>query len=201
MAVMAETRSWLPEGRPFTVDDLDFLPDDGNRYELLDGMLVVSPAPRWAHQEVQRALTKLLHAARPADLRVVPAPFEWRPSERTALQPDILVARYDDLVAVPDAAYLVEPPLLAVEVLSPTNRHIDRLSKLSAYEDAGVPSYWLVEPDRDNPSVTAMELVEGRYAKVAYVVGDGGLGDAEWTAERPFAVTVRPADLVAELRP
>jgi Uma2 family endonuclease len=105
------------------------------------------------------------------------------------------------LVAVPDAAHLVEPPLLAVEVLSPATRRIDRLSKMSAYEDAGVLSYWLVEPDPDNPSVTVMELVDGSYAKVAYVVGDGVLGDAEWTAERPFPVTVRPADLVAEFRP
>jgi Uma2 family endonuclease len=201
MAVMVETRSWLPEGRPFTVDDLDSLPDDGNRYELLDGVLVVSPAPRWAHQEVLGALTALLRAARLADLRVVLAPFAWRPSERTALQPDILVARYDDLVAVPDSAHLVEPPLLAVEVLSPTTRRIDRLSKLSAYEDAGVPSYWLVEPDPDHPSVTVMELADGRYAKVAYVVGDGALGDADWTAERPFPVTVRLADLVKKLKP
>jgi Uma2 family endonuclease len=178
------------------VDDLDALPDDGNRYELLDGMLLVSPAPRWAHQEAIHVLTTLLRAARPPDLRVVSAPFEWRGSEQTALQPDVLVARYAALVAVPDSRYLVERPLLAVEVLSPTTQRIDRLSKLSAYEDFGVPSYWLVDPDPDDPSVTALELVEGRYAKVAYVVGAD-----EWTAERPFQVTLRPADLVAELKP
>lgn len=122
------------------------------------------------------------------------APFEWRGSERTALQPDVLVARRTDLLAVEGGKFLDEPPVLAVEVLSPSSRRIDRLSKLSAYEEAGIASYWLVDPDPEQPSVVAMDLVDGRYVEVGHPVGQ-----QEWRSERPFAVTVRPADLVAGL--
>jgi Uma2 family endonuclease len=89
------------------------------------------------------ALARTLHVACPPELHVVIAPFEWRGSRRTALQPDVLVARRGDLLAVEGGKYLAAPPVLAVEVLSSSTRRIDRLSKLSAYEEAGVASYWL----------------------------------------------------------
>jgi Uma2 family endonuclease len=126
---------------------------------------------------------------------VVIAPFEWRSSRWTALQPDVLVARRGDLLAVEGGKYLGVPPVLAVEVLSPSTRRIDRLSKLSAYEEAGVASYWLVDPDPENPSLHALDLVDGHYAEVGCPSGDRA-----WQAQRPFPVTVRPADLVAGLR-
>ncbi|MGH3479399.1 MAG: Uma2 family endonuclease [Pseudonocardiaceae bacterium] len=126
---------------------------------------------------------------------VVIAPFEWRGSRRTALQPDVLVARRGDLLAVEGGKYLEKPPVLAVEVLSPSTRRIDRLSKLSAYEEAGVASYWLVDPDPENPSLHALDLVDGHYVEVGCPPGD-----RVWQAQRPFPVTLMPADLVAGLR-
>ena len=179
----------------FTVADLERMPDDGLRYELLDGTLLVSPAPGVWHQEVTFALARALHAACPPDLHVVIAPFEWRGSQRTALQPDVLVARRGDLLAVDGGRYLAAPPVLAVEVLSPSTRRIDRLSKLSAYEEAGVASYWLVDPNPDTPSLHALELVDGRYVEVGCPSRNGG-----WRAQRPFPVDVCPADLVAGLK-
>ena len=68
------TRTTVPAG-PWTVDDLDDFPDDGNRYELIDGTLLVSPAPNWAHQEMGGTLYVQLRAACPNDLRVMIAPF------------------------------------------------------------------------------------------------------------------------------
>jgi Uma2 family endonuclease len=84
---------------------------------------------------------------------------------------------------------------LAVEVISPSSRRIDRLTKLSVYEDAGVPSYWLVDPDLDEPSLTALELIDGRYKEIVRLAGAD-----RWTAQRPFPVTVCPNDLVAGLQ-
>jgi Uma2 family endonuclease len=195
MTAMALPADTVPTNGPFTVDDLEAVPEDGRRYELIDGMLYVSPAPNFAHQEVAGALYVTLRQVCPKDLQVVIAPFEWRNSDDTALQPDVLVARREDLFAVEDTKYLLKPPLLAVEVQSPSTRRYDRLTKLSAYQDGGVGSYWLIDPNPHDPSVTVLELKGDCYTEVARLAGDERL-----TVERPFQVELCPADLVAELR-
>jgi Uma2 family endonuclease len=80
-------------------------------------------------------------------------------------------------------------PLLAVEVLSPASRRRDVGDKLTAYRDAGVPSYWVVDPI--NPRVRAWRLEESEYVEVADLSGD-----EEWTAEAPYPVKLRPSDLL-----
>jgi Uma2 family endonuclease len=174
----------LPFSGPFTRTDLELMPDDGHRYELIDGTLVVSPAPRWQHQRVLGQLHVQLHAACPPDLEVIFAPFDVVLADDTVVEPDLLVAPRSQFTE----RDLPGPPLLAVEVLSPSTRRIDLLLKRDRLQAAGVPSYWLVDPDV--PALTALELVDGRYVQVAHVVGDQA-----WTAVRPFAVTVVPADL------
>ena len=74
-------------------------------------------------------------------------------------------------------------------MLSPSSRRRDVGDKLTAYRDAGVPSYWVVDPI--NPRLRAWELRDGEYVEIADVAGD-----REWTAEAPYPVTVRPADLL-----
>src|SRR5256885_7670358 len=127
--------------RPYTVDDLEWMPDDGHRYELIDGELLVSPAPGWPHQSVVVRLTVLLDAACPRDLRVVSGPFGIRPDKFNEYQPDVLVARYADLQE--RETYLPTPPVLAVEVISPTSGIRDATLKKAVYARLGVPSYWL----------------------------------------------------------
>ena len=105
------TTSGIPHGRPFTVDDLEAMPDDGNRYELIDGTLIVSPAPAVRHQKVLLQVAIRLDAVCPDDLHVFPAPFAVRPSDDTELQPDVLVARDADLTD----KLLPTAPVLAVE--------------------------------------------------------------------------------------
>lgn len=183
----------LPYGRPLTVDDLQPLPDDGHRYELIDGTLLVTPAPAWGHQSVQLAIATLLESHRPRGVRVLVAPFEVQLAMDTAVQPDVLVARYDDL----RPKNLPAAPLLAVEIASPSTVLVDRNLKRATYERFGIPSYWLIDPDPDQPVLTVLDLDEsGRYVETASVAGD-----AELTAERPFRVTVVPADLVRGLHP
>jgi Uma2 family endonuclease len=183
MAVM----SMLPHGRPLTRADLADMPDDGHRYEIVDGVLIVSPAPRLRHQRAVRELLVLLHASCPDDLEVLSAPFDVVLAEDTVLLPDLLVARRADL----DESCLPAAPALAVEVLSPSTRRVDLMLKRSRFEAAGVPSYWVVDPDE--PSLLAWRLAEdGTYREAARVTGD-----ERFQTDAPFTVEVVPARLVS----
>lgn len=173
------------ESHDWTVSDLASLPDDGLQYELIDGVLLVTPAPIPVHQRVVGRLFVLLTAACPAELEVFFAPLDWQPDDRTSLQPDLLVIAKDKIGAKSITANLA----LAVEVLSPSTRRKDMVLKRSKYEDVGVPAYWVVDPDA--PSIVAYELVDGRYVEAARAGGDE-------TAEpqTPFPVRVVPSELV-----
>jgi Uma2 family endonuclease len=181
----------IPHGRPFTVADLAGMPDDGNRYELIDGMLIVTPAPGWHHQEMAATAYLVLRAACPRDLRVMIAPFALRTAFDSEVQPDVLVARYGDLTP----KNLPVAPLLVVETLSPSTALHDRNTKKAHYERMGVPSYWLLDPT-DPGALTVFELQDRAYVQVAHIVGD-----ESHTAERPFPVTITPARLLDGTRP
>ena len=106
----------------WTVDDLDQVPDDGLQYELLDGMLLVTPAPVPDHQRFARGVFRILDEACPYDrFEVFFAPIDWQPDLRTSLQPDVLVVAKDRI----GAKNITEPLALAVEVLSPSTRRKD----------------------------------------------------------------------------
>ncbi len=175
----------LPERRPLTKADLETMPDDGHRYELIDGALIVTPAPSWQHQAVAFELAVLLRAHCPMDLQVFMAPVDVVLSDTTVMEPDVLVVRRSDR----GDRDIPAVPLLAVEVLSPSTRHIDLMLKRSRLEAAGCPAYWVVDPLE--PTLTAWELQDGSYAEVAHVGSDG-----EFSASRPFPVVVRPGELV-----
>ncbi|HEY5878411.1 MAG TPA: Uma2 family endonuclease [Nakamurella sp.] len=167
----------------WTVDDLDRLLDDGLRYELLDGTLLVSPPPSRRHQRAVARLFATLDAACPAEFEVLVAPLDWRPDRRTSLQPDVLVLADRNLESPAE-----DSMLLAVEVLSPSSRRKDAIYKRSKYEDEAVPSYWIVDPDE--PSITAHELRDGRYVTVGQAIGESALA-----LDHPFPVRIVPADL------
>jgi Uma2 family endonuclease len=183
MSVMTAVRT--ERGRPYTYADLAAMPDDGRRYEIVDGVLLVTPAPRLSHQHVVLELAVLLRAHVPPGLQVVVAPYDVRLAEDTVLQPDVLVASLADLTE----RNLPAAPLLAVEVLSPSTRRVDMTLKRSRFEEAGVAAYWVVDPDA--PRLVAWELRDGAYVEVADVSGD-----EVFAASVPFAVTVTPAALV-----
>jgi len=181
---MALAPHWGLPSRPLTYDDLQELPDDGRRYELVDGTLLVAPAPNLAHQRCVLHLGSLLDAAAPRHLEVFVAPVDWRVSHQTVFEPDVLVVE-----AGANGTYLSRTPLLIVEVLSPSTAMVDRTTKRAAYEGAGVSAYWIVDPDA--PSLTALRLRNGRYATDTMVEGND-----EYRTDFPFPVAVVPSRLL-----
>lgn len=176
-----------PTRHTWTAADLAHTPDDGNRYELIDGTLLVTPSPVRRHQRASGRLHVVLALASPPDLEVIAAPFDVHLAEDTVVEPDLLVA------PLADDRYLHGAPLLAVEILSPATHRVDLTLKKARYEAAGCPSYWVVDPGgagRD-ASITAWDLVDGAYVEAGHAVGDDALH-----LEHPFPVDVVPADLV-----
>ncbi|MFT4011038.1 MAG: Uma2 family endonuclease [Nocardioidaceae bacterium] len=183
--VTTEVRGFLPYGRELTRADLDGMPDDGHRYELIDGVLVVTPAPRVRHQDAAAGLFLLLRAAAPVGLKVLFAPVDVVLANDTVLQPDLLVA--------PEQAFtetdLPAAPLLAAEVLSPSTRGVDLLLKKDRLQRAACSHYWVVDPNE--PSVIAWSLIDGAYQEVARAVGT-----EPFEVASPFPVSFTPASLL-----
>lgn len=175
----------LRYGEPLTVGDLSDRPDDGHRYELVDGTLVVTPSPGRRHQGAAFQLARVLDDAAPSTMEVLMAPFDWIVGERSLFEPDVLVARRDRI----DEDALRVAPELVVEVLSPSTRAFDLGVKRLAYEAAGVPAYWVVDPLV--PSLLVLERVGSELVEVSRVEAA-----EEFTSTTPFAVTVVPSALV-----
>jgi Uma2 family endonuclease len=168
-----------------TYADIEALPYDGKRYELIDGELFVSASPNRAHQRVVGNLHLLLRAACPPELEVFVAPFDWVVDQRNVYVPDLMVARREDSTD----RNLPCPPVLAVEVLSPTTRTRDVGRKYTAYERAGLAHYWIVDPFA--PEVRVVEHRHGRFCTTATATGPEGLA-----LTRPFPVNLVPDALV-----
>jgi Uma2 family endonuclease len=158
----------------WTAERVRALPDDGQRYELVSGELVVTPAPAPLHQSILAALydrmSPYLRSTGAGRIRWSPADLAF--GEDEILQPDLFVLpaslpgpirRWTDVTTL----------LLAVEVLSPSTARYDRIVKRRRYQRAGVPEYWIVDPDArvierwrpqdDRPEI-ASEVLEWRPA-------------------------------------
>jgi Uma2 family endonuclease len=145
-----------------TYPELRLMPDDGKRYELIDGEVFVTPSPSEKHQ---RVLVKLLvsiynHVDARNLGRVYIAPFEVVFGEKTALQPDLLFVSTGRLGIV-GPEYVLGAPDLVVEVLSPYRQSYDRVTKLEQYALHGVTEYWVVDPIAE--SVEINTLAGSRY--------------------------------------
>ncbi len=172
---------------PYTCEDVWAMPEDGRRYELIDGVLIVSPSPGFLHQRALIRLAMLLVSACPHDLELLPGPFDYKIHRTTMLVPDILVARRIDY----GPKRLEKTPLLLVEVRSPSTGRFDAGTKRLTYEAAGVPWYWMVDPIE--PRLTVLHLVDGAYVQVASAAGDEG-----YDATEPIAARIVPSDLVRD---
>ena len=150
----------------WTAEMVRALPDDGNRYEVVGGQLLVTPAPVWRHQlalgRLYRALDQYVREHSLGEAIFAPADIEF--DERNLVEPDLFVV---PLVqgAVPRDWLEAGRLLLTVEVLSPTTARRDRFIKRRLYQARGVPEYWIVDldarlierwmPDQERPDVLA----------------------------------------------
>ena len=131
----------------YTAETVRALPDDGNRYETVHGELLVTPAPRAWHQEVMLRLVTALRAylqANPVGVALAsPADISWGPD--ILVQPDVFVVALDEARTLDWAR--MRTLFLAVEVLSPSTARYDRFTKRRLYQEVGVATYWVVDPD------------------------------------------------------
>lgn len=146
------------------------LPDDGNRYEVLDGELFVTPAPARLHQrallELYDRLKPYVTAHRLGELLLSPADIEFSP--KRLVQPDLFLIP-EEPGGRSKTWRDVKSLQLAVEVLSPSTARADRITKRKIYQDEGVPEYWIVDldarvverwrPDDERPEILTDALV------------------------------------------
>lgn len=139
---------WVPgpEQGNWTYEAYAALTDDGECYEIMQGVLVVSPSPSGPHQGVAgeihaylREQILLKHLG-----LVFTAPFDVVLSEKNVFQPDVVVLLKEHLAQYSDRKIMGAPDLL-VEIISPSSKLYDRALKRTLYEQAGVPEYWLVD--------------------------------------------------------
>ncbi len=166
----------------FTVADLEALPDDGNRYELIGGAIVMTPAPEPVHQRVSRRLQRLLEDACPEGHEVFDAPIDYDLPGGQRVEPDLIV--------VPDVTVrekrLEGPALLVVEIVSPGSTVNDMVTKRAVYAEAGVPAYWILDPSPGH--LLALRLERGGYEPY---IDTSGQASVDW----PLAVSFSVADL------
>ena len=153
----------------WTVDMVHALPDDGRRYEAIDGELFVTPSPSYRHQYAVLALAVRLRAflaAYPVG-QVIIAPADVEFSRDTVVEPDVFVVPLVD-GRRPQTTKEAGRPLLAIEVVSPNSARADRGRKRVLYQRQGVPEYWIVDldarvierwrPEDDRPEIVSERM-------------------------------------------
>jgi Uma2 family endonuclease len=157
----------IPPGKILlTYDDYCLLPNDRNRYEILDGELSVTPAPSTTHQTVlgnfYRLLSSYIVANQLGKLFIAPTDLILAPS--TVVQPDLIFIANDRAQIVTQRA-VEGPPTLVIEILSPTTHRIDRVTKAQLYAKHNISNYWVIDPDQR--TLEADELVTDHYDMTA----------------------------------
>ena len=153
--------------RLLTYDDLCQTPDDFNRYEIIDGELIVTPASVPKHQRMSSRLQRWFgNFVTECELgEIISAPCDVKLAEHDIVQPDLLVIARERLHIIGDK-YIDGAPDLVVEILSPTTRRSDRTRKAELYAKAGVREYWLADPDARALTVFRLVLVDSRYEPI-----------------------------------
>jgi len=172
------THEWRPPERPWQEQDLSDLPEDGSRYEIIDGSLHVTPPPGYGHQLLADEIRSALQATAPTGWWVIREAGLRAPVAN--LIPDISVLKPS---APPDGLWTHPSDVaLVVEIESPSSRRYDRLIKPPLYAEAGIPHYWRVERGDFGPVIYRYQLVKGVHYNLMGTVGpdDAAQLDAPW---------------------
>lgn len=149
----------------YTAQMVRDLPDDGNRYEVVYGELLVTPAPRFWHQEIihrlHRALEDYLIRWPVGHAVQSPADISWAPD--VLVQPDLFVVPLDQVRTM--SWERMKDLLLVAEVLSPSSIRADRFTKRRLYQQLGVPLYWVVEAEQHFAEVWTPDAISPRIER------------------------------------
>jgi Uma2 family endonuclease len=163
--------------RKLDYSDLQATPDDGKRYELLEGELFVTPSPspwhQWGSGELQQQLRAYFHGRKLGF--VFNAPTDLILTGHDVFVPDLLVVA--DPSHISDRG-IEKTPLLVVEILSPATRRIDLTTKARRYAELGVPHYWIVDPEAR--SLNCQRLDGPSYRPAVEGQGDVTLTHPDW---------------------
>lgn len=148
----------------FLAEDIWDAPDDDNRYEVIDGALFVTPSPNRKHQHASAQLQGMIWSYLQTHQIgfIYSAPMAVVLDAATGAQPDLVYVSNERADILTDRG-IEGPPDLVVEILSPSTRGRDRGLKLRRYQAAGIPCYWIVDPDE--------KIIEER------VLGTDGYGE------------------------
>ncbi|MGK5680724.1 Uma2 family endonuclease [Actinoplanes sp. URMC 104] len=191
---MTAATSDMPPRSDWTSEDLDRLPEDGVRREIFDGVLHVTPSPSSVHQALSGFLFYALSASCP-ERYFVSQMNDVIVSRNRVCIPDLLVVDFE-AAKTRTGKFAARDVTLAVEIVSPSTKNIDHLTKPAFYARAGIPFYWLIETSGEL-TVAAYELnreVE-IYEPIGMFEGDDTIRlDRPWHIEIPLS-TIRPRNL------
>ncbi|WP_250028694.1 Uma2 family endonuclease [Paractinoplanes maris] len=191
---MTATTSDMPPQGDWTADDLARLPEDGVRREIFDGVLHVTVSPSSVHQALSGFLFYALSASCPEHLFVSQS-NDVVLNPRRLYAPDLLVVTFDAAKSK-TGKFTASEVVLAAEIVSPSTKSIDRVTKPAFYAQAGIPHYWLIETS-DDLAVTTYELNpdDRIYEPTGTFSGDDVIRlDRPWPIEIPLR-SVRPRNL------
>ncbi len=164
---------WVP-GPPqgcWTYDDYAALPEDGQRYEIVNGVLIMAPAPTPEHQSIEIRIGYYLfpHVDLAGAGRLIPSPVDVELSPKDVVQPDVVVVLNEHLDRI-QKKRIVGAPDLVVEISSPSTAVLDRLTKYEKYAQAGIREYWIVKPE--SRTVEVLVLENGEYRSLGIFRGE-----------------------------
>ena len=174
MAILEPVVDYLSKKRDLTYWEYTLLPDDGNRYEILEGELQMTPSPKTKHKVVSRNLLVeiSLFLKKNKIGKVFGAPYDVILSQDNVVEPDIIFISNDNLEIITEDNVQGSPDLL-IEILSPSSQDNDRNKKKVIYETYGVKEYWIVDPDLE--VVDVYILKDGKFSLNQHLEKQGEL--------------------------